>query len=70
MNKIISSEKSLKDVRNQKDLIVEDLNKYLNMEKEHYGKVKLLEAECDKNELLMKQIKEIKREQKGRAVAA
>lgn len=62
--KIATSELTLKEIRNEKDMIVEEFNKCLNMEKEHYNRVKLLEAECDKNELLMKQVKEIKKEQK------
>lgn len=64
--RIDQSGKSLQELRADKETTVEEFNKCLQREKEHFTKVKEFEAECDKNELLMQQIKEIKRErQKG-----
>jgi hypothetical protein len=68
-DRIDQSGKSLQELRADKEIIVEEFNKCLQREKEHFNKVKEFEAECDKNELLMLQIKEIKKERQRKETA-
>lgn len=67
--RIKDSTVTVNELRLQKDAMVEEFNKNLQREKEHFNKVKQFEAECDKNELLMNQIKEIKKEKKRQEAA-
>jgi len=62
--KITESGKTLQALRIEKDKTVENFNDLLQKEKDHFNKIKIFEAECDKNELLMNQIKEIKRDKR------
>jgi hypothetical protein len=60
MERIESSNKTLSELRQEKEKVFDEYDKNLQREKEYFNKVKLFEAECDKNELLMQQVKEIK----------
>ena len=64
--RINQSSVTLQELKVAKDKAVEDFNEMLQKEKLHYNKIKVFEAECDKNNLLMTQIKAIKRENKNK----
>jgi len=64
LERIQGSTQTLNDLRQEKEKVFSEFDKNLQTEKEHFNKVKFFESECEKNELLMKQIKEIKRAKK------